>query len=108
MDVRKVQIGDTIAMLQKISSDIYGRTNYWRLIEGTVKSVTLNSKGFRVKADKFYTMCADDVEFATAWMMGNERLVLTHVPFILTDELRPRIEAWIAAKNEEKHEEDAQ
>lgn len=108
MDVRKVQVGDTIAMLQKILSDLYGRTNYWRLIEGTVKSITLNSKGRRVKADKFYTLSADDVEFATAWMMENELLVLIHEPFILTDELRPRIEAWIAAKNEEKHEEDAQ
>ena len=108
MDVRKVQVGDTIAMLQKVLSDPYGRTNYWRLIDGTVKSITLNSKGRRVKANKFYTLSADDVEFATAWMMEAEHLVLTHEPFILTDELRPRIEAWIAARNEEKHEEDAQ
>lgn len=108
MDVRKVQIGDTIAMVQKVLSDPHGRTNYWRLVEGTVKSITLNSKGRRVKSNRFYTLSADDVEFMTEWMMEHKPFVVTHEPFILTDELRPLIETWIATKNEEKHEEDAQ
>lgn len=102
MDVRKVQVGDTIAMVQRAYS------NHWRLIEGTVKSITLNSKGRRVKSDRFHTLSADDVELMTERIMWHRPIMAINEPFILTDELRPWVEAWIAAKNEEKHEEDAQ
>jgi len=95
-----VKCGDTIGIVNKVLFNMKDdRTNYWKLSEGKVKSITLNSRGRRVKADHFYTMGAEDIEANTKWMVENERLILVCEPFILTDELRQRVEGWIERDN---------
>lgn len=96
-----VKIGDTIGLISKVLFNMRdNRENYWKLSEGKVKSITINSKGRRVKADHFYTLDAEEIELNTKWMLENERLILTREPFILTDELRQRVEKWIGKENE--------
>lgn len=95
-----VKCGDTIGFVNKVLFNMKDdRTNYWKLSEGKVKSITINSRGRRVKADHFYTMGAEDIEANTKWMVENERLILVCEPFILTDELRQRVEGWIEREN---------
>ena len=96
-----VKVGDTIGLIQMGLFNMRdNRENYWKLSEGKVKSITINSKGRRVKADHFYTLDAEEIELNTKWMLENERLILTREPFILTDELRQRVEKWIGKENE--------
>lgn len=96
-----VKVGDTIGLISKVLFNMRdNRENYWKLSEGKVKSITINSKGRRVKADHFYTLDAEEIELNTKWMLENERLILTSEPFILTDELRQRVEKWIGRENE--------
>ena len=96
----EVRHGDTIGYIQKILFNMKDdRTNYWKLSEGKVKSITINSRGRRVKADHFYTLNAEEIEHNTNWMLENDRLILTREPFILTDELRARVEKWIEREN---------
>lgn len=96
-----VKIGDTIGLISKVLFNMRdNRENYWKLSEGKVKSITINSKGRRVKADHFYTLDAEEIELNTKWMLENERLILTSEPFILTDELRQRVDKWIGRENE--------
>jgi len=96
-----VKLGDAIGLINKVLFNMRDdRTNYWQLSEGKVKSITLNRKGRRVKADRFYTLDADEIESNTKWMLETERLILTGEPFILTDELRKRVEGWIERENE--------
>ena len=103
MEVRR---GDTIGFIQKVLFNMKDdRTNYWKLSEGKVKSITINSRGRRVKADHFYTLDAEEIEHNTNWMLENDRLMLTREPFILTDELRARVEKWIERENEMEQEE---
>lgn len=100
--MRQVQLGDTIGLINKVQFNMKdNRTNYWRLSEGKVKSITINSRGRRVKADHFYTLDADEIEENTKWMEQAKRLILTTEPFILTDELRQRVERWIERENRE-------
>lgn len=95
-----VHVGDAIGLINKVLFNMKdNRENYWKLSEGKVKSITLNSKGRRVKADHFYTLDAEEIERNTNWMLENDRLILTREPFILTDELRARVEKWIERKN---------
>ena len=97
MEVRR---GDTIGLIQKVLFNMKDdRTNYWKLSEGKIKSITINSRGRRVKADHFYTLDAEEIEHNTNWMLENDRLILTREPFILTDELRARVERWIEREN---------
>lgn len=96
----KVKVGDTIGLISKVLFNMKdNQENYWKLDEGKVKSITENSKGRRVKADHFYTLDAEEIELNTKWMIEAERLILTREPFILTDELRKRVEAWIEQEN---------
>ncbi len=96
----EVKCGDTIGYVNKVLFNMKDeRTNYWKLSEGKVKSITINSRGRRVKADHFYTMGAEDIEANTKWMVENECLILVCEPFILTDELRQRVEGWIEREN---------
>lgn len=96
-----VHVGDTIGLIIKVLFNMKdNRENYWKLTEGKVKSITLNSKGRRVKADHFYTLDAEEIESNTNWMLESDRLILTREPFILTDNLRARIERWIERENE--------
>lgn len=96
-----VKLGDTIGLINKVLFNMKDdRTNYWSLSEGKVKSITLNRKGRRVKAEHFYTLDADEIEANTKWMLETECLILTCEPFILTDELRERVNRWIEAENE--------
>lgn len=98
--VRTVQLGDTIGLINKVLFNMKDdRTNYWSLSEGKVKSITLNQKGRRVKAEHFYTLDAEEIEANTKWMLETERLILTYEPFILTDELRERVNRWIEVEN---------
>lgn len=70
-----VHIGDTIGLINKVIFNMKdNRENYWKLSEGKVKSITVNSKGRRVKADHFYTLDAEEVENNTNWMLENDRL----------------------------------
>lgn len=95
-----VHVGDAIGLINKVLFNMKdNRENYWKLSEGKVKSITLNSKGRRVKADHFYTLDAEEIEHNTNWMLENDRLILTREPFILTDELRARVEKWIEREN---------
>lgn len=101
-----VNVGDTIGLIHKVLFNMKdGRTNYWELCEGKVKSITINSKGRRVKADHFYTLDAKEIELNTEWMLESERLILTCEPFILTEELRERVVCWIDKENELEREE---
>lgn len=101
----EIKLGDTIGIVSKVLFNMKDdRTNYWKLSEGKVKSITLNRNGRRVKADHFYTLDAEEIEFNTKWMLENDRLIVTREPFILTDELRKRVEAWIERENA-NHEE---
>ena len=96
-----VHVGDTIGLIIKVLFNMKdSRENYWKLTEGKVKSITLNSKGRRVKADHFYTLDAEEIESNTNWMLESDRLILMREPFILTDNLRARIERWIERENE--------
>lgn len=95
----QVIVGSKIGLIQKILFDGKGRKNYWKLTEGKVKSITVNSKGRRVKAEHFYTLDAYDIEFNTKWMLDGDGIVLVCEPFILTDELRERVERWINHEN---------
>lgn len=95
-----VKLGDTIGLVTKILFDGKGRENYWKLDEGKVKSITLNKKGRRVKAEHFYTLDAEEIEFNTNWMIKAQNIIVTHEPFILTDELRQRVENWINRQND--------
>lgn len=100
--MRQVQLGDTIGLINKVLFNMKDdRENYWKLSEGKVKSITLNRKGRRVKADHFYTLDAEEIESNTKWMLESDRLILTREPFILTDELRHRVERWIERENRE-------
>ncbi len=95
-----VKIGDAIGLVNKVLFNMKdNRENYWKLSEGKVKSITINSRGRRVKADHFYTMDAEEIEFNTEWMLGNERLILIREPFILTDSIRKRVAGWIEREN---------
>ena len=98
---RKVKVGDMIGIIRKVLFDMQGRENYWKLTEGKVKFITINSKGRRVKADHYYTLDAEDIEFNTHYMEETKQLILTHEPFILTDELRERVTRWIERENTE-------
>lgn len=96
----QIKIGDTIGLISKVKFNMRdNRENYWDLTEGKVKSITINSKGRRVKAEHYYTMDAYDIETNTQWMLESDRLILTCEPFILTDELRQRVEKWIEKEN---------
>lgn len=97
-----VKIGDTIGLVQKVMWDNQGKENYWKLTEGKVKSITENSKGRRVKADHFYTLSANEVEENTAWMLENEGIIITCEAFVMTDELRQRVQNWIDKINRER------
>lgn len=96
----EVKRGDIIGQIIRVSSDNKGNENFYKLVEGKVKSITFNSKGKRIKADHFYTLDGEEVEFNTNWLLQAPRLVLTHEPFILTDELRDRVNGWIKFENE--------
>ena len=97
-----VKVGDSIGLINKVLFSMKdNRENYWKLSEGKVKSITINSKGRRVKADHFYTLDAEEVENNTKWMLKADTLILTCEPFILTDELRKRVEGWIEQENGE-------
>ena len=96
----EVKRGDIIGEIIRVSSDSKGNENFYKLVEGKVKSITFNSKGKRIKADHFYTLDGEEVEFNTNWLLKAPRLVLTHEPFVLTDELRDRVNGWIKFKNE--------
>ncbi len=95
----QVKIGDIIGELIHVAFDMKGNENYWKLAEGKVKSITINSKGRRVKAEHFFTLDADEIEENTKWMTETPNLVLTLEPFILTDELRDRANGWIKFTN---------
>lgn len=96
----QVKLGDTIGLINKVLFNMKdNRQNYWKLSEGKVKSITLNRKGRRVRADHFYTLDAEEIESNTKWMLENDRLILTREPFILTDELRERVDRWIENEN---------
>ena len=96
-----VKVGDSIGLINKVLFNMKdNRTNYWKLSEGKVKSIMINSKGRRVKADHFYTLDAEEIENNTKWMLEADRLILTREPFILTDELRERVTNWIERENE--------
>lgn len=98
--MQTVKLGDTIGLINKVLFNMKdNRQNYWKLSEGIVKAITLNRKGRRVKADHFYTLDAEEIENNTKWMLENDRLILTCEPFILTDELRVRVERWIENEN---------
>lgn len=95
-----VKVGDSIGLINKVLFNMKdNRKNYWKLNEGMVKSITINTKGRRVKADHFYTLDAEEVENNTKWMLEADRLILTHEPFILTDALRERVTNWIEREN---------
>lgn len=104
MEQIRVKIGDTIGLVQKVMWDNQGRENYWKLTEGKVKSITENSKGRRVKADHFYTLSANEVEENAAWMLENEGVIITCEPFVMTDELRQRVQNWIDKMNREREQ----
>ena len=96
-----VKVGDSIGLINKVLFNMKDdRTNYWKLSEGKVKSITINSKGRRVKADHFYTLDAEEIEDNTKWMLETEGLIVTREPFILTDKLRERVTSWIERENE--------
>lgn len=96
----QVKIGDTIGLINKVKFNMRdNRENYWDLTEGKVKSITINSKGRRVKTEHYYTMDAEEIENNTQWMLESNRLILTGEQFILTDELRERVERWIDKEN---------
>ena len=96
-----VKVGDSVGLINKVLFNMKdNRTNYWKLSEGKVKSIMINSKGRRVKADHFYTLDAEEIENNTKWMLEADRLILTREPFILTDELRERVTNWIERENE--------
>lgn len=96
-----VKVGDSIGLINKVLFNMKdNRENYWKLSEGKVKSITINSKGRRVKADHFYTLDAEEVENNTKWMIEADTLILILEPFVLTDELRKRVEGWIERENE--------
>ena len=100
-----VHVGDTIGLIIKVLFSMKdNRENYWKLTEGKVKSITLNSKGRRVKADHFYTLDAEEIESNTKWMLENDYLILTGEPFILSDKLRTRVERWIEHENAKEQE----
>lgn len=94
-----VKLGDSIGLIQKVLWCNDGRENYWKLSEGKVKSINLNSKGRRVKADHFYTLGAQEIEENTEWMLEDKNIILVAEPFILTDELRERVNHWIEREN---------
>ena len=95
-----VKVGDTIGFIQKVLFNMKdNRENYWKLTEGKVKSITLNSKGRRIKADHFYTLDAEEIEDNTRWLLETPTLILVTEPFIMTDELRQRVNKWIDAEN---------
>ena len=91
-----MQIGDTIGIILKC---LRNGEAYWKLAEGKIKTITLNSKGRRVKADHFYTLDADEVEENTQWLMNTPALILVGEPFLLNDDLRKRVETWIERNN---------
>ena len=96
-----VKVGDSIGLIIKVLFNMKdNRENYWKLSEGKVKSITINSKGRRVKADHFYTLDAEEIEENTRWLLETDNLILTSEPFILTDELRKRVDGWIERENE--------
>lgn len=94
-----VKIGDNIGLISKVLFDMQGRENYWKLTEGKVKSIVINSKGRRVKAEHYYTLDAEEIEMNTHWMTESKQVILTREPFILTDELRERVLNWIETEN---------
>lgn len=94
-----VKLGDSIGVIQKVLWSGDGRENYWKMSEGKVKSININSKGRRVKADHFYTLDAQEVEANTEWMLADKNIILVCEPFILTDELRERVNRWIEREN---------
>jgi len=107
MAIVKVELGNTIGLINKVAFNMKdNRTNYWKLSEGKVKSITLNRKGRRVKADHFYTLDADEIEANTKWMLKCNGIIITREPFILTDELRQRVEAWIEHENAQHDQEE--
>ena len=93
-----VKFGDIIGIIL-LASDFNGGNRHWVLKQGKVKSVIVNSKGHRVKADHFYTLDANDVEDNTEWMLVCKNVILTGEPFVLTEELRERVEKWIEREN---------
>ena len=101
----EVRCGDTIGYITKVLFNMKDdRTNYWKLSEGKVKSITINSRGRRVKADHFYTLDAEEIEDNTRWLLETPTLILVTEPFIMTDELRARVEKWIERENEMEQE----
>ena len=99
MHSMEIKRGDIIGEIIRVFFDNKGNENYYKLVEGKVKSITFNSKGKRIKADHFYTLDGEEVEFNTDWLLKAPHLVLTHEPFILTDELRDRANRWIKFAN---------
>ena len=95
-----VKVGDSLGLINKVLFNMKdNRENYWKLSEGKVKSITINTKGRRVKAEHFYTLDAEEVENNTKWMLETDRLILTREPFILTEALRERVTNWIEREN---------
>ena len=99
-EVIAVKVGDVIGDVVHVLSGPLGE-DYYRLCEGKVTSITVNSRGRKVKAKHFYTLDADEIEFNTEWMLKT-RVILVSEPFILLDELRDRVEAWIKNTNAER------
>lgn len=95
----RIKRGDMVGFINKVLFDMKGNENYWRLTEGKVKSITINSRGRRIKADHFYTLDADEIESNTKWMEETEGLVLVREPFLLTDKLKERANKWIEQEN---------
>lgn len=96
-----IKVGDTIGEIVYFLSGPLGE-NYYKLAEGKVRSITINSKGRRVKVPGFYTLDADEIESNTEWMLGTYGIIVVLEPFILTDDLRRRVEAWIKVENAEE------
>ena len=92
-----VKVGDVIGEVVHILSGPLGE-DYYKLAEGKVTSITVNSKGRKVKAKHFYTLDANEIESNTEWLL-EIRGVLVGEPFILLDELRNRVETWIKKTN---------
>lgn len=89
------KVGDTIGYIKEYTME----ETKWKLVEAKVTSIRLTREGVKVYApEKFRPLYADDVEFNTKIMEGDD-LIIVKEPFVLSEKTRFRAERWIAAAN---------
>lgn len=91
--------GDLLARVDEV---VAGGVKTYKLTTGEVKSLTIEANDLKVKCTTFSSVDLDTVVETTELLEADPKAVVLYDMFVLTDELKARVEKWIEYANESK------